>query len=626
MTQEVKDEFMKGAKVWIDGNPLWDELAEIAKKPAVENTITSLEQAETLLKHSALQQVQTLFYSLSKRHIASDLFSKYIPFPEIWAEVAQSWGKLIVDNPQKFNRARIAIDNGESAKPWDSENGFFSKDPNTGKKVFNYVDVFNVLSLGTIPALGYAIANSGNKDAIPDAIAAPYQTLVFGEDLTDQGVRVTAPGFASGLNLVAQNGFAPGFGPVVTIPMKFIMNKLGSSKLLRKTVLGEFENAGAGTLLEQGPAWLKKFFSAFDAGDENTKRGYATTMGDIYTAYVLAGLVDQSDPSEVTKYLDKAADQARNMYLFRGAAQFALPTAVVPRIEVQDKNGTWYGYQTLVNKYQEILIKNGYDHFQTQQDFIEKFGVNPIPLKQAKSYKTGKKPLKENSFFYWIQPENKKLLEASALPNTGYYIFPDKIEDELFYPAYFELTSVDLSPEQRANYMRHSQAIFEYEKGKEDIREQDLSPGEQQRQFSALKNSIDDEYGIDIFNFAGKPRTASTIEIFQELRRWTDYDQTLNSPEWQYIEEYLDRRDDIIDVLLKGGTINYKDMTLTVDKPTKRARTLNGTSEGPTRAREIMTQIWIDLVEQSQGTNFPQLANEVLFYEISPNNSANSRD
>ena len=104
-----------------------------------------------------------------------------------------------------------------------------AKDPNTGKKVFNYVDVFNVLSLGAIPALGYAIANSGNKDAVPDAIAAPYQTLVFGEDLTDQGVRVTAPGFASGLNLVAQNGFAPGFGPVVTIPMKFIMNKLGMS-------------------------------------------------------------------------------------------------------------------------------------------------------------------------------------------------------------------------------------------------------------------------------------------------------------------------------------------------------------------------------------------------------------
>ena len=89
MTQEAKDEFMKGAKVWIDGNELWDDLAAAAKQPALENTITSVAQAETLLKHSALQQVQTLFYSLSKRHVASDLFSKYITFPEIWAEVAQ---------------------------------------------------------------------------------------------------------------------------------------------------------------------------------------------------------------------------------------------------------------------------------------------------------------------------------------------------------------------------------------------------------------------------------------------------------------------------------------------------------------------------------------------------------
>lgn len=626
MTQEAKDEFMKGAKVWVDGNSLWDDLTTAAKQPSLENTITSVAQAETLLKHSALQQVQTLFYSLSKRHVASDLFSKYIPFPEIWAEVAQSWGKLIVDNPQKFNRARIAVDNGQESKPWDSENGFFSKDPNTGKQVFNYVDVFNVLSLGSIPALGKAIEMSGNRDAIPDKLAAPFQSTVFGQDLTDQGIRATAPGFATGLNLVAQNGFAPGFGPIVTIPMKFIMNKLGSPKLLRKTVLGEFENAGAGSILEQGPAYLKKFFSALDSGDETTKRGYATTMGDIYTAYVLAGLVDQSDPASVTKYLDQAGKQARNIYIFRGLAQFSLPTAVVPRIEVEDKNGTWYGVQTLVSKYQEILIKNGYDHFQTQQDFIEKFGINPIPLKQAKSYKTGRKPLKENSFFYWIKPENKRLLEADALPNTGYYIFPDKIEDELFYPAYFELTSVDLTPNQRANYMRHSQAIFEYEKGKQDIREENLSPGEQQRRFSDLKNSIDDEYGIDIFNYAGKPRTASTIELMQELRRWTDFEQTNNSPEWKYIEAYLDRRDEIIDVLLNGGTYTYKDLTLNIVKPTKRSRTLNGVSEGPVRAREIMTQIWTDLIEESQGTNFAQLANEVLFYEISPNNSANSRD
>ena len=34
----------------------------------------------------------------------------------------------------------------------------------------------------------------------------------------------------------------------------------------------------------------------------------------------------------------------------------------------------------------------------------------------------------------------------------------------------------------------------------------------------------------------------------------------------------------IIDVLLKGGTYTYKGLTLNIVKPTKRARTLNGTS------------------------------------------------
>ena len=50
--------------------------------------------------------VKTLLYSANHiRHVASDLCSnKYIPFPEIWAEVFQSWGKLITENPQKFNR------------------------------------------------------------------------------------------------------------------------------------------------------------------------------------------------------------------------------------------------------------------------------------------------------------------------------------------------------------------------------------------------------------------------------------------------------------------------------------------------------------------------------------------
>ena len=620
MDDKTKSEFLKGAEVWVDGNKLWDELIAAAKEPSLENTVTSVAQAEELLKTAAMNEVKTLFYSVSQRHVASDLFSKYIPFPEIWAEVFQSWGKLIADNPQKFNRARITVDNGTEAKPWDSENGFLERDPATGKLMFNYVDVFNVLTLGSFKALGYLVRASGVKDYLPDAITSPYQTGVFGESLEEEGVRATAPGYAGGLNLIAQNGFAPGFGPVVTLPMTMFINAMGGSKAVRNFFLGEFQNKPK--VAEQLPAWWKKFMIAGGSPDEDRQMMYATTAMDLYMSYVLAGLVDQEDQLSVNEYIDKALKQATKLYVIRGAAQFSLPTAIQPRIEVEDKDGNWWATQTLINKYQEILIKNGYDHFTTQEEFIEKFGINPVPLKQASSYKTGKQPTKENSFLWWQEDDRKRLLEADALPNTAYYIHPDKVEDELFWPSFYKLRSQGLEVNQYADFMRHSQAIFEYEKGKKDIKET-VPERLQQDKISELKAEIEEDYGFSLFSFAGRPRSISTEDIYFELDRWEDYELTRQSPEYPYITKYVDYRNQIIDVLLNNGIFEYKGEVLAVRGSDFSAKNLHGTSREKVRAREIMTMIWQDLVKESKGTNFPQLANEVLFYELSPNNSRN---
>ena len=173
--------------------------------------------------------------------------------------------------------------------------------------------------------------------------------------------------------------------------------------------------------------------------------------------------------------------------------------------------------------------------------------------------------------------------------------------------------------------MRHSQAIFEYEKGKKDIKE-NVPDSLQREKISDLKAEIEEDYGFDLFNFQGKPKSASTRELYAELARWGDYEDTRQSPEYPILTEYLDYRNQIIDVLLDGGSFTYKGETMYVFSPTKKSRTLNGVSEAPVRAREIMTIIWQDLVTKGKDTNFPQLANEVLFYEISPNNSANTGD
>ena len=604
MDEATKSQFLKGAETWVDGNEIWDDLIQAAKQPSVENTVTSLEQAEMILKAKALREVKELFYSTDKRHVASELFNKYIPFPEIWAEVFQTWGKLITENPQKFNKARITVDNGEEAKPWDSENGFLERDPSTGKLMFNYVDVLNVLTFGV-----------GGR-----ALDALAQKAAFGENLEEEGVRLALPGYAGGLNLVAQNGFAPGFGPLVTVPMTFFVDKVPTPKYIQDFFLGNF-----GRDLEQWPAWLKKFMTA-NTKDADRQAQFANAVMDAYTGFVLAGLVDQTDAQSTTKYTELAVEKARNLFIFRGTTQFTLPTAIQPRIEVQDKNGQWWMTQALKNKYDEILIRNDYDYFTTDQEFEAKFGINPVPLKQARGATVGKKPVKEHSFFWWQEDNRKDLLKPGNLPNTGVYIQPDKLEDEMYYPAWYEIASTQYTPEQYAQYMRQSQAISELEKEKARIREEEPERMWETK-YSEAKDKIQIEYDIDnIYNFEGKLQKAEVVTNFGELNRWVDFELTKNSPEFKYVEKYTALRNELINALNNNGVFKYKDTTVRFVRSTRTSKHLQGKSANAQKAQDIMRIIWQDIVAESTGTNFPQLANEVLFYEISPYNNRNRID
>lgn len=612
MDDATRAEFLKGAEAWVDGNKLWDQLIEAAKQPAVENTITSLKQAEDILKAKAMEEVKTILYSTNQRHMASDLFNKYIPFPEIWAEVFQSWGKLIQENPQKFNKTRIAIDNGEEAKPWDSENGFLEEDPRTGKMMFNYVDALNLLSFGVGGRL----------------LKARAQNRAFGENLEDEGVRMSLPGYASGLNLIAQNGFAPGFGPLVTIPANIIAQRMPVPKTIQDFFLGSF---GRGNPVDQLPAWLQKFMTNENTFSAERQAQFGTAVMDTYTGFVLAGLVDQTDQNSIDKYMNKAFEQAGKLFIFRGTTQFTLPTGIQPRIEVEDKDGTWWTTQALKSKYDELLIKNGYDYIQTDIDFEEKFGINPIPLTQSKNQSMGKKPVKEHSYFWWNQDNRKDILEPGALPNTGVYIQPDRIEDDLYYPAFYEIESQNLNPRQYAEFMQQSQAIFELEKKKQEIRNTEPERNWDDA-YADAKRQIQDEYGIaNIYNFVGRQQRAKIETIMAELASWGDYELTKNSPEYAFVVEYVQRRNEVLDVFLNNGNYTYTNRygqteTLRIRGSSRSKPVLSGSSDDYLEAQEIMRFIWEDIVAKSEGTNFRQLANEVLFYEISPVNPTNIKD
>ena len=83
---------------------------------------------------------------------------------------------------------------------------------------------------------------------------------------------------------------------------------------------------------------------------------------------------------------------------------------------------------------------------------------------------------------------------------------------------------------------------------------------------------------------------------------------------------------ELINALNNNGVFKYKDTTVRFVRSNRTSKHLQGTSANAQKAQDIMRIIWQDIVAESTGTNFPQLANEVLFYEISPYNNRNRID
>ena len=129
---------------------------------------------------------------------------------------------------------------------------------------------------------------------------------------------------------------------------------------------------------------------------------------DIYTMYYYAGKWTPDDTESQKAALIEAMDAASKHWIIRGMAKGAFPTAIQPRYELKDKNGTWWGIQVLAQKYQQMLENNDFDYFVTSQQFITRFGINPIPLRQATTEKKGRFPARKESFKFWQQTENNQ--------------------------------------------------------------------------------------------------------------------------------------------------------------------------------------------------------------------------
>jgi len=593
MTQEVKEQFVVGAKTWVDGSDLYKNLVRKSKLPSEENTITSLEQAETLLKYKAMEEVRNLLYASSNRHVLSDVMASYVPFPEIWQEVIKTWGKLLAENPQKFNRTRIAVDRGKEAKPWDTDNAFFTTDPVTGELLFNYVDVMHVASFGLT--------------ALPGAFGfKPLQSGLLGSDLEDEGVRVRPYGFLEGLNLISANGFSPGFGPIVTFPFKVLTKIATAPKVLTDFILGNFEQPGSQpNLINELPAWAKGYFKAIPFTQEATEEinaSYSKTVMDLFTLYYYAGKWTPDDEQSVKLAMQEAERAAAMHWLIRGTASAAFPTSIQPRYEIKDKNGAWWTMQVLGQKYQQMLEANQYDYYVTSQQFIQRFGLNPIPLRQSSTVKKGRFPVKKESYAFWQKTENKELLERK--PYTAIHLFPDKVDDEFSLPAFMAGGEV-LDPTAYERATKQSLLQFELENIKEELNnDKTLTSAARKERYSAIRAEKEQEYGVISYGRLGDAvEQADKYQIILELRDWKNEPLLAATPEYPILEKFIEEYDRAIDVVLNGG--EFRGVRIKKGGiPGKTAATLSGTSPEIADIRTELDAYARELALQNEDTEW----------------------
>jgi len=365
-------------------------------------------------KAHALNETKELLYDLGQRTRFWEATRLIFPFGEAYQEIVTTWAKILRENPAPIRRFQMTVERGRETNPFeieDTDRGFFYDDPTTGEEMFAF------------PGWG-GLANKWMG--------------IEGDD----PIQVEASGFVSGINLIGQS-FLPGFGPLVQVPAAYFTKGLEAENALVRAIFGDFPPEPTTnpldyfTRLFPYPSWLKKVIQAFDLDPDEYGRLQTNTTIDVYNALYYNGKVTDATYDEWKQGMELAKEYAKKLTLIRAAAQFIGPTGFVPRWEVlsQTPEGRQVIFVTaLADDYRERLETNGGDQFQTTQEFIQQYGIDPTSLFVGKSSQIYKRPVTvEGSKFY---NDNQDLFEEYK--NTAYFVKPDDPTGEFSYESYLK--------------------------------------------------------------------------------------------------------------------------------------------------------------------------------------------
>ena len=499
-------------------------------KSGGDNGIDDAELIEQMAKGFGVDQTKKLLYDITEQRRFWETSRWLFPFGNAYQEVLTTWLGIMKANPQVAARTGTIWDGAsqENDAFGPTGKGIFYKNPINGQVVFNY------------PGTGL------------------LQDWMF-KDAPNQDVRVNMPVYAESINIAA--GLLPGFGPVVQIPASFIFKNFPEEGLINRVLFGEFppldvNNKDEWTkALGIKPAWADKFIKLIFNQGENAQGAFGNTVIDTYKALLYAGVIDDSTEEKAKEGMQIATDAAQRIFLFRAVSQFLGPAgAASPIFELTDKNLDYFMFETLADEYRKIKESVNYDDALATQEFIETYGINPLPLTVSKTVSIEKYPTTVEGA-NWMK-ENMELYET--YPLVAWYLEPPPSYAEFSFDAYKKslLTGAReyRTPEQWAvakNKLLGSVALEQYERTINIVGNNTASAKALR---DAKKKELEARYwGYGQPGIVGSPVKPSIDMQIEQLIKMT------NDPDLQDFEtikaakKYLAIRQQIIDTLVSAG-------------------------------------------------------------------------
>jgi len=483
--------------------PMYARLQEASKK-TIDGVDMGYEEAEAIAKAYALHATKLLLYDAAKRHNISAITANIFPFPEVYIELATTWGKLIANNPASIARGNMVVRGAESS----GDDGFFFPDPNgSGEEMFAYP----------------------GKSFLTQSVFGPGSK-----------VGIQPAGFVSGINMLSSNIF-PGVAPLYGYAANKLLPKNGIGDEARKLLFGDFP---APTTLVPKPAWANKLYTAF-SDSPKAQEARAATTNAIYNYAAATGYReyfrrDDGSIDEVAM-MEWANDSAAFIYAIRGFSQFVAPTGFSPRFYVEDKDGQWWATQVLAQEFYKIREATGGDTIAAYNEFFGKYGIEHPYLTASTTVSPEGRRFYTEEGKVW-ERENSALMKELNI--TGWYLQPESPFDDREWQFVYEDIQKGylegLTPEQNVRKVNDTLGWIRYTNFTQQLERAGVKGSQLKIAKALYRQHLREELPGYLENYGIAEAPTAKEKLFQVETKWAKTPGVADSEVGKSVLDYLD--------------------------------------------------------------------------------------